>query len=550
MHNYNEYAAQISIDQNGNMYLAGQFEAVLDFDPGPATYSLLSMGASDFYVAKYDPSGNFQWVKTYGNIFQDIAHSITTDQQGNIYVTGEFDGVVDFNPPFGYTVQSNGPGNGFLLKLDAGGNFQWVRTFKSNQKNIGMKVRTSPDGKVWVVGNLSGITLFDGASPSQTITTSGNYDAFFVAYTPSGNYITSGCVGGSDNDYGKSLAFDSNGNLYFLVEFYSSFCDADPGAGTSMFTNYGGSSNILCIKLSSTGNFIQAHALGGMYDEYAHDINVKSNGDVFICGSFSSPSIDADPGPNQFLLYNSNPGVPEGFVCRWSSGGQLVWAFSIGNLGVDECLGINFDNAGNILVNGWYDWIVDMDPGPGVFNLSSLGSQDGFHLLLKNDGSFLNALTHGSSDYCDEIYCGVSNDYNQIATNGNGVVYCTSVSGGTNIVIMNGTPQQVQFASYGGMDIVNFKYSYNLLTGTPDNNQNIFDSPIAFPSVFENKISINSTFIGPESKWILYNSEGKIMLCGNSFNTQEINTEEIPHGIYLLYVEKGDKKFKQKLVKH
>src|SRR5690349_9708031 len=56
----------IAVDGTGNMYIMGTFTATADFDPGSGVANLTSLGSSDIYFAKYDPSGNYIYARSIG----------------------------------------------------------------------------------------------------------------------------------------------------------------------------------------------------------------------------------------------------------------------------------------------------------------------------------------------------------------------------------------------------------------------------------------------------------------------------------------------------
>src|SRR4029078_109702 len=98
----------IEVDANGNLYSTGGFYSITDFDPGPGTFNLTafgyngtSTGIQDVFVLKLDAAGNFQWVKQMGGTQMDQAWGISLDPSGNILTTGHFEGTVDFDPGSG-----------------------------------------------------------------------------------------------------------------------------------------------------------------------------------------------------------------------------------------------------------------------------------------------------------------------------------------------------------------------------------------------------------------------------------------------------------------
>src|SRR5262245_14468925 len=89
-----EYVGGIVTDANGNIYIVGYYwSPTITF----GTTTLPNSGASDIFLVKYDVSGNLLWAKRAAGTGQDYATSITTDANGNIYVTGYFDsGQISF----------------------------------------------------------------------------------------------------------------------------------------------------------------------------------------------------------------------------------------------------------------------------------------------------------------------------------------------------------------------------------------------------------------------------------------------------------------------
>ena len=87
-------------DASANVYTTGWFRGTADFDPGPGVVNGTSAG-NGLYILKLDAQGNFGWVDivTSGVSNAHVSgNSLTNDAAGNIYVTGNFSGTVDFDP--------------------------------------------------------------------------------------------------------------------------------------------------------------------------------------------------------------------------------------------------------------------------------------------------------------------------------------------------------------------------------------------------------------------------------------------------------------------
>ena len=114
----------IAVDNAGDIYLYGDFNKTADFDPGPENY-FLTMDDSIYYrhsfVAKFDSSGNFKWVKQFSMKSSDhsFSGSIVVDGSRNIYITGFFNGSADFDPgPGEYILTApNNTSNAYIVML-------------------------------------------------------------------------------------------------------------------------------------------------------------------------------------------------------------------------------------------------------------------------------------------------------------------------------------------------------------------------------------------------------------------------------------------------
>jgi hypothetical protein len=110
----------IALDNDGNIYTAGDFQGTADFDPGTGSFSLYSIGSGDIFVSKLDKLGNFVWAESVGGTGDDRcgSSSIHLDELGNIYLSG---GFASPSISFGSTTLLNASNTGandiFIAKL-------------------------------------------------------------------------------------------------------------------------------------------------------------------------------------------------------------------------------------------------------------------------------------------------------------------------------------------------------------------------------------------------------------------------------------------------
>jgi len=93
-----DWAKNVGVDANGNVFVAGLFEGTVDFDSGSGVDYHSSNGSEDIFVTKFDSMGNYKWTYTFGGIVWDEVCGIDIDTKGNPVTVGQFQSTVDFDP--------------------------------------------------------------------------------------------------------------------------------------------------------------------------------------------------------------------------------------------------------------------------------------------------------------------------------------------------------------------------------------------------------------------------------------------------------------------
>ena len=108
----------IALDPEGNVYLTGYFRNTVDFDPGPGTTNLTSMGFEDIFLSKLTTEGEFVWARAMNGARGDLGNSIAVDAAGYIYSVGSFRETVDFDPGAStFNLTSQGGSDIFIHKM-------------------------------------------------------------------------------------------------------------------------------------------------------------------------------------------------------------------------------------------------------------------------------------------------------------------------------------------------------------------------------------------------------------------------------------------------
>ena len=398
----NDRSQAVEVDASGNIYLAGFFSGTSDFDPSASVFNLTSNGNADIFLAKYDQLGNFAWAVSMGGTEFDEAKAITVDGAGDVYITGRFRQTVDFDPSPGgtFNLTSNGDADGFVVKIDANGAFQWAFQIGSSLADEPFDIKWN-SGLILVGGQFQQTADFDPSVANNSLTSNGSYDAFLAAYDDAGTYQWAVNIGGTSGDACYGIDTDASGNTY-MTGYFSGTVDFDPGLGTTSFTSTGNADAYLC-KLDDAGAYLWAFPIGGtgFFSDDGRDVAVDGSGNVYITGRFVG-TADFDPAPGSATL--TAFGVISGFVAKYFEDGTYQWAFPLRNVSFVSSTtpqAIEMGGLGEFYLTGSLSSEVDFDPSANDQNRTSSGSTDLFLAKYSAAGSF-EWVTHAGGSFGDE----------------------------------------------------------------------------------------------------------------------------------------------------
>ena len=283
-------------DNEGNIIVAGDFMATVDFNPGRGVDNRTSNGGEDVFVTKLGPKGSYQWTRTFGGSLRDTAWGVATDADGNVIVTGEYRGTVDFDPTEGVDIHtSNGADDVFITKLGSDGSYHWTHTFGGTDINDkGFDVVTDGAGNVYVTGGFVGIVDFDRRGRGDIRVGQGFSDIFVTKRAPDGGYQWTRTIGGTAIEAAFGIALNDLGSLV-IAGNYSGTVDFDFGEGVDQHTSNGGR-DVFVTTMTTDGGYVSTQTFGGSDgNDGAEDVAIDPDGNIVACGLFASQNVDFDP---------------------------------------------------------------------------------------------------------------------------------------------------------------------------------------------------------------------------------------------------------------
>ncbi len=440
----------LKTDAANNVYITGYFVSGFYFVPETSSNLAQAFGSDDIFIAKYSANGTFIWGKTIGGSGQDRPSGMDVSANGNISITGYFNGTVDFNPGSSVNnLTATGNRDIFVLKLNSNGDYAWAHKFGSSLPDEGLATCFDPNGNVFVTGYFQETVDFNPGSSTNNFSAT-SYDIFILKLDANGNYVWNYDLGSSPAEQGRAIQCDASGNVYTSGSFGSSL-DFNPGAATE-FMSATGVDDIYLLKLTNDGIFIWSKKIGGISNEYALSMSIDLNGSAILGGHFASTTT-FNSFPNVAV---TSAGLDDAFVVKFNSDGSHAWTRTIGSTGFDRTQAVATDAQGNVYATGFFQGTVDLNPDAGVENYTA-NQEDCFVIKLNSNGGFINASVMG----------GAGSDYSYgIATDAIGGIYtCGSF---TQTADFDPSSQVNTLTSIGGFDAFLSKWGQCVPTTSTD----------------------------------------------------------------------------------
>lgn len=373
----------IAADPSGNLLFAGSFSNPIDFGSGPLT----SAGSIDIFVAKFDPAGNTLWSRSYGDAMNQAATSIAVDPSGNVYVTGIFEGTVDFGG--GYSFTSAGGNDAFVLKLAPDGQTLWAATGGDAEDQTPSHIAVAPDGAAVIAGRLQGSISF-GGGPSAAAPLATN-SLFVAKLSPEGLGVATQATAetGSASEELLALAISPTGDVFLGGDF-----DGTISFGPLMYTGVSPERDGFYFKLD--GATLEP-LWGGTYGMTGLNgtlgIVPTASNEVWLTGTIEGPAMF---GSYQLVP----PTLASFFLVKLNSAGDVISAQQYGDLDNQGITGIILargNSKGGLVLAGTFGGTLDFGGGP-ITTVGPMGDSDGYVAELDSQGNVVATRQFGGMD--------------------------------------------------------------------------------------------------------------------------------------------------------
>ncbi len=502
-------ASSPSVDGNGNLYFIVTVQKPTAFFQ---TDSFTINGDNDFFLVKYDSSGNELWVKQFGGPNTDWLYpkgegaSIVFDSiSGSIFMAGGFVTKIQFDSTT--LITSYNDKQMFIARFDLNGNCMWVKSAGGPFDDV-CTIFKGENGSLLISGQSAGGTFdainFTGGGFIAKYDNNGNCLWVKKIFNYANNSYYSGAV-----PYSLRI---NNSDIYLTGENIEDTFSLDT---ISIQTNnyYG----IILARLDSLAQVKWYKMFGGNYTNGKLYFDKENN--FYISGNYGGGSAIFD---SDTLTSNA---VSNFYLAKFDENGNKIWLRQAENSNNKIVMAsIYIDDIDNIFVSGNLIGSATI----GNFTVNASTEKDAFIAKYNKDGNCTGVINFGKAEGCR-----IAGDNNGLYITGN--FYDTILLGSTSLT------------SYGGRDGFVGKHdttiftSINIRHGNTNTNQLLI---YANPNTGKCNITVPDEFLKEENLTLqIFDNNGKLIQQQNVVMEEEkikINLEAEAKGVY--NVTLGNKK--------
>ncbi|HET6243734.1 MAG: T9SS type A sorting domain-containing protein [Bacteroidetes bacterium] len=424
-------SVDVDIDNFGNSFNAGSFQGTTVV--GSNSYT--SAGGVDVIISKINPSGTLLWSTVMGGVQNDNVAQIHYDGNGNVWVIGNFSGVMTIGT---FTISAGGGTDVFIAKLDAAsgtvlaalkgggsGNDQAIQLASDAAGNIyvcGTYVSSFTIGTVNITGSGSlavFLTKLDAAAVPQWGTSIHNQSlatTWTMNVDAAGNSYIGGFANSVTSNFGSTVV-TMNQTKTFIAKFNTlgvyqwaalaqmmgelmGVCN-DAAGNTYVSGNFNATAvfgsttlngpplndDILLAKVDASGNWVWAKQYGGNGNDGGYDLTCNANGNLFLAASIEA----------SFTLGNTNVssgGYKEVVIAGFNSNGDDLWVIQTLGPGSNFIYSITHDDAGGIYICGY-----------GQASMTFAGAP-----VLTSGGEYLIKISNNANTISGTVFRDYNND--------------------------------------------------------------------------------------------------------------------------------------------
>jgi hypothetical protein len=288
----------------------GIFEGTVQF----GEYTLTSAGLVDCAVVAFDPDGSVRWARSFGGPGIDGCNEVTIASDGSIVTSIDTDGGWEL--PTGPLADSE-LRDTVLMRLDADGTLQWARRVGGPGPQRGKALAVAPDGSIAFGGESFGELHVEG----DVVEVPGlGFDSWLTHWTPDGELDWVDSWGGVGRDFVKGLVHDES-SVYAVGPFVGRI-DVQ---GTVL--DGGGTTDLLVARFGLDGRLDWATSVQADGNLTGAEVTNAPGGGLLFGSTRPDGLVIRDGAGEPVALDDANGG--NAWLATYRSDGSVGWASTI-----------------------------------------------------------------------------------------------------------------------------------------------------------------------------------------------------------------------------
>jgi len=341
----------LALDSEGSVYVTG-YTRSSNFPTTPGAYDETHNGEDyDVFVSALSSDLSELLYSTFlGGSSGDWVWSLALDSEGSVYVTGETSSSNFPTTPGAYDETHNGERDVFISALSSDLSELLYSTFLGgSDEDGGWSLALDSEGSVYVTGGTESSNFPTTPGAYDETHNGEDYDVFVSALSSDlSELLYSTFLGGGRDDFGYSLALDSEGSVYVTGGTQSAYFPTTPGA---YYETYNGWGDVFVSALSSDlSELLYSTFLGGSGSDRGISLALDSEGSVYVTGRTRSDNFPTTPGAYDETHNGEDYDV---FVSALSPDlSELLYSTFLGGSGYDVGRSLALDSEGSVYVTG------------------------------------------------------------------------------------------------------------------------------------------------------------------------------------------------------
>lgn len=292
-----------------------------------AYQEIFGLGDTDGIFAKFNSDGTRAWGSYFGGINGENVLDMAVSNDGHLYLTGSAFSSEAVATPGAFQETFGGGYDGFISKFTTDGDIVWSTYYGGSDNDGFLSVIVDNAGDILVAGESSSPESLATPGVHQT-QMAGDYDGIIIKFNPEGQRIWATYLGGTGNDYLRSIDVDPSDHIYATGTAGPTGIST-PGAHVETVNFSAGT----LTKFAANGTRVWGTYLSPS-DSEGFSCKVNNAGKIFVAGTTSAFAGIATPGA---YLEENATGTPKAYLMKFTTDGIRDWGTYYGGDLMTRC---------------------------------------------------------------------------------------------------------------------------------------------------------------------------------------------------------------------